>query len=151
MERDEVFIPFTRSELGLRPAHEQVAAAASSSSEETATTHGDNNKSTFEALDDLFEDAPFWCLGWLLVQQLFGWPAYLLKNASGQPYPKWTNHFDPKAVIFNERHYSQIVTSDLGVLSMIGVLGAWIHYRSFTEVLCYYFVPWLVLNHTLVL
>lgn len=145
MERDEVFIPFTRSDLGLAPAHEQVAAASD------AASKPGNNKTTLEALDDLFEDAPFWNLGWLLVQQLFGWPAYLLKNASGQPYPEWVNHFDPRSVIFGEKHFMQIVISDLGVFAMMAVLGAWIHYRSFMEVLCYYFVPWLVLNHTLVL
>jgi len=145
MERDEVFIPFTRSELGLRPAHEQALAAGNGEAPSA------DKKSTFERLDDLFEDAPFWCLTWLLVQQLFGWPAYLLKNASGQPYPEWVSHFDPKAAIFDKKHFTQIVLSDIGVFSMIGVLSTWIYYRSFTEFLCYYFVPWIVLNHTLVL
>lgn len=145
MERDEVFIPFTRSELGLRPAHEQAMSS------NNASHDSKSSKSTFQVLDDLFEDAPFWCLSGLLIQQLFGWPAYLLKNASGQPYPKWTNHFDPKAVIFDKRHFNQIVLSDIGVFSMMAVLATWTYYRSFNEVLCYYFVPWLVLNHTLVL
>ena len=32
----------------------------------------------------------------LLARQLFGWPAYLFFNVSGQPaYPKWTNRASP--------------------------------------------------------
>lgn len=142
MERDEVFIPFTRSELGIPPAHEQASKKVAAAKE---------GASTLEKLDDLFEDAPFWLLSWLIIQQVFGWPAYLLRNASGQAYGRWTNHFDPKAIIFEKRHFWQIVTSDIGVFMMMGVLATWSHYRSFAEVCKYYLVPWLVLNHTLVL
>lgn len=86
MERDEVFVPKTRSQVGIPPAHvleqrkTQAAAAAAKQGE-----------STFEALDELFEDAPFWNLFWVTMQQLLGWPLYLLRNASGQKYGRWTN------------------------------------------------------------
>jgi omega-6 fatty acid desaturase (delta-12 desaturase) len=43
-------------------------------------------------MDDLLEDAPLWNFANLLLQQLFGWPMYILTNASGQArYPSWTN------------------------------------------------------------
>lgn len=84
MERDEVFVPKTRSQVGFPPAHvqqqQQAAAAAHKQGE-----------STFEALDEILEDAPFWNLFWVTMQQLLGWPMYLIRNASGQKYGRWTN------------------------------------------------------------
>lgn len=41
--------------------------------------------------------------GWLAVQSLLGWPMYLLFNASGREYSKFTSHFDPMAPIFSRR------------------------------------------------
>lgn len=47
---------------------------------------------SYDRVDDLLEDAPLWSFGNLFLQQIFGWPLYLLMNASGQEsYPKWTN------------------------------------------------------------
>jgi hypothetical protein len=41
--------------------------------------------------------------GWLAVQSLLGWPMYLLWNASGREYSKFTSHFDPFSPIFSRR------------------------------------------------
>lgn len=83
MERDEVFVPKTRSQVGLPPAHEQQQKAAAQKNQK--------EESTFEALDEILEDAPFWNLFWVTMQQLLGWPMYLIRNASGQKYGRWTN------------------------------------------------------------
>lgn len=99
MARDEVFVPKTRSML--------------------VKNGGTGRKVKIEGVDfdELLEDAPIWTLQHTLLQQvrsvlflekdggkltidwvlqLFGWPAYLFTNASGQKsYPKWTNRSFP--------------------------------------------------------
>jgi len=90
MERDEVYVPKTRTDLGIpqKPNHEID-------------------------WDELFGDTPIYTFYMLMRQQLFAFPAYLRKcllvrllafalivwstvfNVSGQKdYPAWTNHFD---------------------------------------------------------
>jgi len=80
MERDEVYVPKTRSDLGLR---------------EEGDLRGLN-------YDEILGDTPVYTLFLLIVQQLMAFPAYLLFNVSGQKtYPKWTNHFDRKLIFFS--------------------------------------------------
>ena len=90
MERDEVYVPKTRKDLGIpdKPNH-QID------------------------WDEIFGDTPIYTLYTLIRQQLLAFPAYLrgcqtdfvgsksdtsiVFNVSGQKdYPKWTNHFDRK-------------------------------------------------------
>ena len=80
MERDEVFVPKTRSQLGMKPESQVLADKAAA-----------KEQSTFEKIDDVLEDAPLWSLINIIIQQTFGWPAYLIRNAAGQDYGKWTN------------------------------------------------------------
>ena len=77
---------------------------------------------------------------------------YLLWNTAGQPrYPKYTNHFNPDAVIFSPHHRKKIVFSDIGIfIWLAAVIGA-CYYHSFTEVLKIYLIPYLWVNHWLVL
>ncbi|CAD6583543.1 MAG: hypothetical protein CYPHOPRED_002390 [Cyphobasidiales sp. Tagirdzhanova-0007] len=133
MERDEVFVPRTRSELGIKPESQVV------------------EESTFEKMDELFEDAPLWSLINVVLQQTFGWLAYLFWNASGQNYGKWTSHFDPQAPIFDARHSMQVIASDVGLLIVGSVLTLWGMQRGFSEVARYYLIPYLIVNHHLVL
>ena len=86
------------------------------------------------------------------LYQLVGWPMYLLWNASGQShYPKMTNHFRPSSVIFAPHQHNQIVISDVGVLLWIGALVYWSITRGFLEMARIYGVPYLWVNHWLVL
>ena len=93
MERDEVYVPKTRSDLSIPK------------DDETAFDY-----------EDYFGDTPIYTLCMLVRQQLLAFPAYLraceiacltfvwtadarvcqsVFNVSGQKhYPKWTNHFD---------------------------------------------------------
>lgn len=88
MERDEVYVPKTRSDLGLQK-----------------DGHPDLD------YDEILGDTPIYTLYMLIRQQVLAFPAYLCKlflanrlsflilasvfNVSGQKtYPKWTNHFD---------------------------------------------------------
>jgi omega-6 fatty acid desaturase (delta-12 desaturase) len=179
MEKDEVFLPWTRSGLGLPAEHEQVSAQTAESDDDSHShshSHGHGKaESTFEALDELFEETPIRNLFWMLVQQLLGFPLYLFNNASGQDFGRWTNRklgfiaassqkiyymlrqlffptdFDPNAPIFDKRHFWQIVLSDIGIIANITTLVLWSHYRSTGEMMRYFFIPYLVVNHHLII
>jgi omega-6 fatty acid desaturase (delta-12 desaturase) len=62
MTRDQVWLPKTRSQLGIASEEEVSAKKASS---------------TFDKVDDLLEDAPLYLFAFLVIQQLFGWPSTL--------------------------------------------------------------------------
>jgi len=144
MKRDEVFVPRTRADRGLlplRPADDDGPLVTEQ------TTWG-------EWIAELLEDAPLFNFVELLIQQLLGWPLYLLFNVSGQMhYPKHTCHFSPNSVIFDKRHRGQIIMSDVGIGLMLGVLGLWAHMApgGWKDVFKYYFVPYLWTNHWLVM
>jgi len=131
MNRDEVFVPRTASQRDITELESPIGLSQ---------------------MAEAFDDAPLWVLINCLVQQLFGWPAYLFSNASGQlSYPKHTNHFDPEAVIFDQRHYGQIVASDIGLGITLTALYFWAQATSYTNVFMYYGIPYLCVNHWLVL
>ncbi|GAA5854751.1 hypothetical protein JCM8547_004057 [Rhodosporidiobolus lusitaniae] len=133
--RDEVFVPRTKSFRDAKPTGKKIKVA------------GDME------LDELLEDAPLYRLGWLLIQQLFGWPAYLIANASGQPwYPKFTNHFDPASLVFDKRHREQVLLSDAFLVGMLTLLTVFGHFMGgFSAVVKYYGIPYLYTNHWLVM
>jgi len=159
MTRDEVFVPRTLAERKVKANPKKVEVAPG--------VH----------LDELLEDAPIYRLGWLVIQQvrldlfsfpllssayvlitlpriqLFGWPAYLFTNASGQAwYPSWTNHFDPKSLIFDARHRSDVLISDaflIGMFTLLTLFGQ--KMGGFGEVVKYYGIPYLAVNHWLVM
>ena len=62
MERDEVYVPATRSDLGI------------------PTDHGPHTD-----WEEIFGDTPIYTLFTLVRQQLVAFPAYLLMNVSGMP------------------------------------------------------------------
>lgn len=107
LTRDEVFVPRTRAQRGklpLAPAAE-VQPATNGDDEDDAQVNAsllsstppshpvDPTEETWGAyLREVLEDAPLYNFIYILVQQLFGWPMYLLKNSSGQvTFPKGTN------------------------------------------------------------
>jgi len=143
MTRDQVFVPKTRSQRGL-PA---LPANASKRERDGALP-----PSLYEKMDDLLEDAPLWNFINLCLQQLLGWPLYIFTNASGQVrYPRWTNHFNPNSIIYDARHRSQILKSDLGIGLMLAGLTFFGYKTDFVTVFKYYIVPYLIVNHWLVM
>jgi len=105
-------------------------------------------KELYEAIGDAPIAAALGAAAYLLV----GWPAYIARNASGQKhYPVGTNHFNPKAVIFGEHQWSQIILSDIGVVFWLAAIGYSINTWGFFEVFRLYLVPYLWVNHWLVL
>jgi omega-6 fatty acid desaturase (delta-12 desaturase) len=141
MTRDEVFVPKTRKELGYPELKEEGEVLGINVSEFRQ-----------QELREALAESPIGILWGLFLHQLFGWPLYLFFNASGQlHYPKGTNHFDPKAIIFKPSHFWQIIASNLGLVAAISALAYWSYMRSFTEMMVIYGIPYLWVNHWLVM
>ncbi|KAJ7506754.1 fatty acid desaturase-domain-containing protein [Mycena galericulata] len=142
MTQDQVWVPRTRTERGLRPfdpkRDDRLGARAS---EEV-------KKELWEALGD----SPIGATLGVAMYLLAGWPSYILRNASGQRrYPKGTNHFTPNAVMFSPHHWTDIVLSDVGVLFWLAGLAAATYVYGAATVFTVYGVPYLWVNHWLVL
>lgn len=157
LTRDEVFVPRTRQQRGKLPLQPAPKANDDSTDEdavekEVAPVNVDETWG--EWLAETLEDAPAYNLFYILVQQLLGWPLYLLRNASGQlHYPRFTNHFNPDAIIFDKRHRMQILISDLGIAITLSALAAWgtMSKGGFTDVFRYFVIPYFWTNNWLVM
>ncbi|CEL56888.1 omega-6 fatty acid desaturase (delta-12 desaturase) [Rhizoctonia solani AG-1 IB] len=140
--RDEAYVPRTRSQKGLPSldyAKEDLAG-------------GRVDEKVQEELVDALGDSPLGAALGVFALLLFGWPLYLIMNISGQKhYPAWTNHFVPKAPLFQPHQYSQILFSDFGIFLWLGTLVWWSMQRGFAEMFRVYFVPYLWVNHWLIL
>lgn len=141
MERDMVFVPKTREE------------------------HARRSGRLVHELHEVAEDAPLYTLVMVIAQQLVGWPNYLLTNVTGHNEHErqregrgkgkhnglggGVNHFNPASPIFDNKHASFILLSDLG----IALTGAALYYLGSTfgwlNLLVWYGVPYLWVNHWL--
>ncbi|KIY48087.1 hypothetical protein FISHEDRAFT_44005 [Fistulina hepatica ATCC 64428] len=120
MERDEVYVPRTRSDLGIPDEKEGYKIDYS----------------------EFFHDSPIWTLGELIVQQVIAWPAYLMFNATGQrSYPKFTNHFTPNSILFTKAQRNLVLMSDAGLLVVFYATYLGFQKYGLAEVTKYYLVP----------
>ncbi|KAI1073605.1 Delta(12) fatty acid desaturase [Whalleya microplaca] len=142
MERDMVFVPKTR--------------------EERASRLG---KMVHE-LSELGEETPIVTFLCLIGQQLFGWPNYLLTNVTGHNYHErqsegrgkgkqngWfngVNHFNPSSPLYEAKDAKLILLSDLGLAITITVLVILGNNFGWKNMLVWYFLPYLWVNHWLV-
>ncbi|KAG0309252.1 Fatty acid oxidation complex subunit alpha [Dissophora globulifera] len=133
LTKDQVFVPKTRTQVGLPPRD-----ASKAQEDDGEIAHLD-------------EDAPIVTLFWLVIQFLFGWPAYLIMNVSGQDYGRWTSHFHTSSPVFEPRNFLDILISDAGVLfTLAGLVYATLQ-TSLLAVTKFYIVPYLFVNFWLVL
>lgn len=142
ISQDQVFVPRTRSDLGLPPFDEN-----------NEDRHGSNvSLAVQEELVEALGDAPIAAALGAMSYLLIGWPMYMIRNASGQKrYPKGTNHFKPDAIMFAPHQWWSIVISDIGILAWLGAIAASIYHWGFSTVFVVYLVPYLWVNHWLVL
>ncbi|CAE7204467.1 unnamed protein product [Rhizoctonia solani] len=125
MERDEVYVPSTRTEL-------KIPSAPNSEID----------------WDEIFGDTPIYTLFLLIKQQLLAFPAYLLINVSGQKrYPRFTNHFDPNSIIFNKSQRRAVIISNCGILAMVLAIYLGCQKYGSAAVVKYYGIPWLAVTH----
>ncbi|KAK8858544.1 hypothetical protein IAR55_002773 [Kwoniella newhampshirensis] len=140
LTRDEVHVPRTRSQRGIPEIKEEGEFLGVNVSEKRQSE-----------LRDAIDESPLGTLWNLFLHQVFGWPLYLFRNASGQlHYPAGTNHFTPSSIIFKANHYWQIIWSDIGLVIVVAALAYWSYQRSFREMMVIYGLPYLFVNHWLV-
>ncbi|KAI8393705.1 fatty acid desaturase-domain-containing protein [Radiomyces spectabilis] len=130
MSKDQVFVPSTRSEVGLPPRDQDP--------------EGDGPHSAFE-------ETPIMALWNMTLMMLFGWPLYLLTNVSGQDYPGWASHFNPYCAIFEKNQRWDVVTSTIGILVTMAGLAYCGSVFGSLAVIKYYVIPYLFVNFWLTL
>ncbi|KZP03806.1 fatty acid desaturase [Athelia psychrophila] len=142
LTQDQVYVPWTRSQAGLPPLNPEKEDILGRNVAEEVKSE------LFEAMGD----SPIGAFLMVIQYLLLGFPVYLLMNAEGQQrYPKFTNHFKPTSVMFAPHQYNDIVISDLGILIWLGTIVASICVYGFGPVFRNYLVPYLWVNHWLVL
>ncbi|KAJ6631060.1 fatty acid desaturase-domain-containing protein [Mycena sp. CBHHK59/15] len=150
MTQDQVFVPWTRSQVGLPPLDPVGDDILGANVSEAV------QKELWEAIGDSPIGASLQCAFYLLA----GLPAYLLFNTAGQArYPKGTNlssaypphRLPPSSIIFARHQWNQIVLSDLGIFLWLALIVLACNHYSFATVLRVYLVPYLWVNHWLVL
>ncbi|KZP26759.1 delta12-fatty acid desaturase [Athelia psychrophila] len=159
LTQDQVYVPWTRSEMGLAPLNPEKEDIMGRNVAEEVKAE------LFEAMGDSPIGAFFTVAKYLVGAlpllplfyshsrpQLVGFQAYLLMNAKGQQrYPRFTSHFKPASVMYAPHQYKDIVISDLGILIWLGTVIASIWAYGFGPVFRNYIVPYLWVNHWLVL
>ncbi|KAG5636052.1 hypothetical protein H0H81_009248 [Sphagnurus paluster] len=130
IERDENFVPRTRSDYAL--PNEKIAKIAD--------------------YHEMFEETPIYTLGRMLFMQAAGWQFYLLTNAMGNPmYPKGTNHFEPSSPLFKPHERKGIIASNIGLSVMASILYLWTKQVGLEYFIKLYFVPYILANHWIVM
>lgn len=142
MERDMVFVPRTR---------EQQASRVGKLVHELA---------------ELTEETPAFTLMMLLLQQLVGWPNYLLTNVTGHNchekqregrgkgkrngFGGGVNHFDSRSPLYENKDAKLVLLSDLGLILAISALVYLGNTFGWANMAVWYFQPYLWVNHWLV-
>jgi omega-6 fatty acid desaturase / acyl-lipid omega-6 desaturase (Delta-12 desaturase) len=141
MDRDMVFVPATREEYANKRGY------------------------LMHQLHELSEDTPIVTLYYLLTQQLGGWPTYLMSNVTGHNkhenqregrgkgkvngFFTGVNHFNPSSPLYEAKDAKLILLSDLGIgitLSVLTYIGST---YGFKNLLVWYILPYLWVNHWL--
>ncbi|KAI8628067.1 fatty acid desaturase-domain-containing protein [Xylariaceae sp. FL1651] len=142
MERDMVFVPRTREEKANRLGK------------------------LVHELSELGEETPIVTFLMLIGQQLVGWPNYLMTNVTGHDYHErqsegrgkgkkngWftgVNHFNPSSPLYEAKDAKLILLSDVGLAITIGALVYLGNTFGWSNLLVWYFLPYLWVNHWLV-
>ena len=116
-------------------------------------------------LHELTEETPIATVLHLLGQQLLGWPLYLLLNVTGHNFHErqsegrgkgkkngWfggVNHFDPSSPLYAAKDAKLILASDAGLLATGAVLYFLTQKFGFSNMLVWYWLPYLWVNHWL--
>ena len=141
MERDMVFVPKTREEFASRIGK------------------------FMHELDELTEETPIATTIHLISQQIGGWPMYLTTNVTGHDnhekqsegrgkgkangFGGQVNHFDPSSPLYESKDAKLIVLSDIGLL-ITGSVLFWVSKNyGFANLLVWYLIPYLWVNHWL--
>lgn len=142
MDRDMVFVPATREEWATRRGY------------------------LAHQLHELTEETPIATALDLLLQQLFGWPMYLITNVTGHDkhenqregrgkgkkngFGNGVNHFNPTSPLYEAKDAGLIALSDLGLFIVGSILFYVGKNYGWSNLAVWYFAPYLWVNHWLV-
>ncbi|KAF9506555.1 hypothetical protein BS47DRAFT_1399401 [Hydnum rufescens UP504] len=126
MERDENYLPKTRSELKMAP--ESVMKKAD--------------------YEEIFGETPFYTLTRMAIMQFLGWQLYLTINALGSTaYPPGTNHWNPSSALFRKSDRIPIIITNTALCLWATCLAVWTYNTSLLTFIKFYLVPYVLLNH----
>lgn len=116
-------------------------------------------------LAELTEETPAFTLMMLVLQQLVGWPNYLMTNVTGHNFHERqregrgkgkhnglggnVNHFDPRSPLYEAKDAKLILLSDIGIAITMGVLYLLGSKFGWSNLAVWYFIPYLWVNHWL--
>jgi omega-6 fatty acid desaturase (delta-12 desaturase) len=111
------------------------------------------------------EETPLATVVHLIGQQIGGWPMYLITNVTGHNFHArqregrgkgkengfggGVNHFNPSSPLYEAKDAKLIALSDLGLAITASVLYLIGKNYGFTNLLVWYFIPYLWVNHWL--
>ncbi|KAL9055330.1 MAG: hypothetical protein Q9162_003637 [Coniocarpon cinnabarinum] len=110
-------------------------------------------------LEELAEDAPFFTLLRLALQQLVGWPFYILSNVTAPPSSLakspskgflGNSHFAPGGSLFLPQEFTRVALSDVGAAITALTLTYAARRYDVSTVLLLYLQPYLWANHWIV-
>ena len=114
---------------------------------------------SFGKYEDLLEDSPIIILLRIILQQVIGFPWYLLTNISAAPgslvrnpstKPLGNSHFAPTGSLFRDSEFTSIFMSDFGLAAVsVGLCFAGRHI-GFGMLALLYVQPYMWLNHWIV-
>jgi fatty acid desaturase len=105
------------------------------------------------------EDAPLAAFSRIVIQQLLGWPMYLINNitaSAGSLYkeqsdrPLGNSHLNPWSTLFRPEEAHLMIISDVGLILTASGLYLASQKLGFTTVALLYLQPYLWLNHWIV-
>ncbi|KAK7440067.1 hypothetical protein VKT23_017316 [Stygiomarasmius scandens] len=130
VERDENYVPPTRSQFRLPPS----------------------NLARVADYREALEESPIYTFLRIITMQILGLHSYLFFNCKGSPrYPPGTNHFDPNSVLFKPHEKNGIIASDVGLSAMCSLLYIWTKYVGFLNFIRLYMIPFMLVNHWIVM
>ncbi|KAH7097688.1 delta12-fatty acid desaturase [Auriculariales sp. MPI-PUGE-AT-0066] len=143
IDQDIVFVPKTRTELGLPPLDAFAESLEGSAISEKVKAE----------LWDAIGDSPIAAIIGSASYLLLGWHSYLIQGTSGAPrhISGGMNHFIPRPPLFMPNQTRDVLVSDIGVLLWALALWYWASIRGFGEVMRVYGFGYLWVNHTIVL
>ncbi|KAJ7224123.1 hypothetical protein GGX14DRAFT_648583 [Mycena pura] len=122
MDEDQHWIPKTRSELATAEGHASIW--------------------------HYLEDTPVVALVKLIVQQIIGFPLYLLVHVTGpRHYPTFTSHFNPFSIFYAPRHRFGVILSDICLAFMAYGLSRATSRWGNWNIFLFYGVPCLLVSH----
>jgi omega-6 fatty acid desaturase / acyl-lipid omega-6 desaturase (Delta-12 desaturase) len=88
---------------------------------------------------------------YIALQMTLAWPLYLAFNLSGQPYSRFTCHYDPYSPLFEDKERIPVLFSDAGILAVLFALYKFTVSYGFWLVVRVYGVPVLIVSALFVL